>query len=213
MNQRAPAILDHLASLADTTRSRLLLLLDRRELPVSRAVRGHAVAPVDRQPSSQGPVGCRMGVGARRRREQRLHDDARARRRRAPAVGAGPRASWRHAGRGRRISGGSQAALAERRATVPGVLLVVRRPVGSRPRRPVRRSISSGGARGPGESDWIVGDLGCGTGQVSAALAPFVARVIAVDASAAMLQAARKRLQPAGQHRPPPRRSRGAADR
>ena len=35
MNQRAPAILDHLASLADTTRSRLLLLLDRRELPVS----------------------------------------------------------------------------------------------------------------------------------------------------------------------------------
>jgi DNA-binding transcriptional ArsR family regulator len=36
MNQRAPAILDHLASLADTTRSRLLLLLDRRELPVSQ---------------------------------------------------------------------------------------------------------------------------------------------------------------------------------
>src|SRR4029453_11997131 len=35
MNQRAPAILDHLASLADTTRSRLLLLLDRRELTVS----------------------------------------------------------------------------------------------------------------------------------------------------------------------------------
>jgi len=42
---------------------------------------------------------------------------------------------------------------------------------------------------------WIVGDLGCGTGQVSAALAPFVARVMAVDASAAMLQAARRRLQ------------------
>src|SRR6185312_1179123 len=32
-------------------------------------------------------------------------------------------------------------------------------------------------------------------GQVSAALAPFVARVIAVDASAAMLQAAKTRLQ------------------
>src|SRR2546427_7241623 len=35
MNSRPPAILDHLASLADTTRSRLLLLLDRHELTVS----------------------------------------------------------------------------------------------------------------------------------------------------------------------------------
>src|SRR5216110_2351302 len=35
MNSRAPAILDHLASLADTTRSRLLLLLERNELTVS----------------------------------------------------------------------------------------------------------------------------------------------------------------------------------
>src|SRR5262249_39762771 len=43
-------------------------------------------------------------------------------------------------------------------------------------------------------SAWTVGDLGCGTGRVSEALAPFVARVIAVDASAAMLNAARKRL-------------------
>jgi ArsR family transcriptional regulator len=45
------------------------------------------------------------------------------------------------------------------------------------------------------DASWVVGDLGCGTGQVSAALAPFVARVVAVDGSAAMLQAARKRLQ------------------
>jgi ArsR family transcriptional regulator len=44
------------------------------------------------------------------------------------------------------------------------------------------------------DSSWVVGDLGCGTGQVSAALAPFVSRVIAVDGSAAMMQAARKRL-------------------
>ena len=63
------------------------------------------------------------------------------------------------------------------------------------------------------DATWTVGDLGCGTGQVSAALAPFVARVIAVDASAAMLQAARKRLQRVRQRRAPPRRARGAADR
>jgi len=44
--------------------------------------------------------------------------------------------------------------------------------------------------------EWLVGDLGCGTGQVSAALAPFVRRIVAVDGSGAMLQAARKRLRP-----------------
>ena len=40
----------------------------------------------------------------------------------------------------------------------------------------------------------IVGDLGCGTGQTTAALAPFVAHVIAVDESEAMLGAARDRV-------------------
>ncbi len=42
---------------------------------------------------------------------------------------------------------------------------------------------------------WTVADLGCGTGRTSAALAPFVREVIAVDASAEMLTAARERLQ------------------
>ena len=42
---------------------------------------------------------------------------------------------------------------------------------------------------------WVVGDLGCGTGQVAAALAPFVDRVIAVDRSGEMLQTARRRLR------------------
>jgi ArsR family transcriptional regulator len=41
---------------------------------------------------------------------------------------------------------------------------------------------------------WTVGDLACGTGQIAAALAPFVGRVIAVDRSRAMLKAARQRL-------------------
>jgi ArsR family transcriptional regulator len=42
---------------------------------------------------------------------------------------------------------------------------------------------------------WVVGDLGCGTGETSAAIAPFVARTIAVDRSGEMLQAARRRLR------------------
>jgi ArsR family transcriptional regulator len=38
---------------------------------------------------------------------------------------------------------------------------------------------------------WIVGDLGCGTGHLTQLLAPFVQRVIGVDASSAMLEQAR----------------------
>jgi ArsR family transcriptional regulator len=44
------------------------------------------------------------------------------------------------------------------------------------------------------DPDWVVGDLGCGTGQASEALAPFVGRVVAVDNSGEMLDAARLRL-------------------
>jgi ubiquinone/menaquinone biosynthesis C-methylase UbiE len=39
--------------------------------------------------------------------------------------------------------------------------------------------------------DWVVGDLGCGTGRVVAELAPQVRRVVGVDDSAPMLEAAR----------------------
>lgn len=41
---------------------------------------------------------------------------------------------------------------------------------------------------------WTVGDLGCGTGSLSASLAPHVQHVHAVDASPAMLASARARL-------------------
>lgn len=44
------------------------------------------------------------------------------------------------------------------------------------------------------EAHWVVGDLGCGTGQIAAMLAPFVCRVIGVDNSRAMLRAARQQV-------------------
>jgi len=44
------------------------------------------------------------------------------------------------------------------------------------------------------DASWTVGDLGCGTGHLSLAVAPMVERVIAVDASAAMIRAGRARL-------------------
>lgn len=44
-------------------------------------------------------------------------------------------------------------------------------------------------------NEWTVADLGTGTGQLAAAVAPFVARVLAIDRSREMLQAARHRLR------------------
>jgi ubiquinone/menaquinone biosynthesis C-methylase UbiE/DNA-binding transcriptional ArsR family regulator len=40
----------------------------------------------------------------------------------------------------------------------------------------------------------VVGDLGCGTGQLTETIAPYVKRVISVDSSADMLDAARQRV-------------------
>jgi len=42
-------------------------------------------------------------------------------------------------------------------------------------------------------TDWVIADLGCGSGHATARLASSVRRVIGVDQSAAMLKAARKR--------------------
>ena len=44
------------------------------------------------------------------------------------------------------------------------------------------------------DADWVVGDLGAGTGTLSDTIAPFVRRVIAVDRSPEMLSAAGVRL-------------------
>lgn len=44
-------------------------------------------------------------------------------------------------------------------------------------------------------STWTVADLGCGAGEMSSELAPFVRKVVAIDREPAMLEAARKRLR------------------
>ncbi len=48
------------------------------------------------------------------------------------------------------------------------------------------------------DAGWTVGDLGCGTGQLAASLAPFVCRVVAVDESETMLGAAGARIAALG---------------
>ena len=44
-------------------------------------------------------------------------------------------------------------------------------------------------------AQWTVADLGCGTGEVAAEIAPFVSKVVAIDREPAMIDAARKRLR------------------
>ena len=78
---------------------------------------------------------------------------------------------------------------------VAGVLLVGRRAMGCRSPRPLRRALTARRhARPSSIPTWRSRDLGCGTGSLTATLAPFVRRVIAVDGSAPMLAAARRRL-------------------
>jgi ArsR family transcriptional regulator len=194
MNGRAPAILDHLASLADTTRSRILLLLDRHELSVSElcgivqlpqsTVSRHLKALAD-----AGWVGARAEGTSNVYTMTRDELDPSARRLWLlvrEQVGPTPAAAQDQ----RRL----QTALAERRtrsqeffSSSAGQWDRLRDELfGDR--------FHLAALAGFADRRGVVGDLGCGGGQVSAALAPFVARVIAVDAAAAMLQAAKRRL-------------------
>jgi ArsR family transcriptional regulator len=194
MNARAPAIHDHLASLSDTTRSRILLLLDRQELTVSElcSILQLPQSTVSRHLKGLADSGW---ITARAEGTSNLYAmtrdlDAAARRLwLLVREHVGPSAAATHDER--RL----QSTLAERRtksqeffSSSAGQWDRLRDELfGDRFHLAAMAAFA--------DRDWTVGDLGCGTGQVCAALAPFVARVIAVDASSAMLQAAKKRLQ------------------
>jgi ubiquinone/menaquinone biosynthesis C-methylase UbiE len=192
---RPPAILDHLSALADTTRSRILLLLDRHELTVSElcGIMQLPQSTVSRHLKALADSGW---ISARAEGTSNLYamtrDDLDASARRLWAlvreqVGSTPAALNDQ----RRV----QTVLAERRiksqeffSSSAGQWDRLRDDLfGERFHLAALPAFA--------DSEWTVGDLGCGTGQLTATLAPFVGRVIAVDASAAMLQAARKRLQ------------------
>jgi ubiquinone/menaquinone biosynthesis C-methylase UbiE len=191
---KSPAILDHLSALADTTRSRILLLLDRHELTVTElcSVMQLPQSTVSRHLKALADSGW---ISARAEGTSNVYamtrDDLDAPARRLWAlvreqVGPTPAA----VNDGRRV----QTILDERRtksqeffSSSAGQWDRVRDDLfGERFHLAALPAFADAG--------WTVGDLGCGTGQMTAALAPFVEHVIAVDASAAMLQAAKRRL-------------------
>jgi ArsR family transcriptional regulator len=188
------AIFDDLAALGDATRSRVLLALERRELTVSElcAVLQLPQSTVSRHLKTLADAGW---TASRRDGTSRYYTLANGH-------GSHARKLW--------------SLVREQVASTPGAAQDARRlaTVLARRRTASQAFFASSAGQwdrlrdelfGKGfslhavagllDEGWTVGDLGCGTGQITVALAPFVRRVIAVDGSGEMLQAARRRLR------------------
>ena len=197
-----PAIFTDLSVLADATRSRMLLLLDGHELTVSElcSVLQLPQSTVSRHLKTLLDAGW---VASRREATSRYYTLA---------------AEERGAAKNGRGDGGRRiwTLLREQLATTPGADQDARRLKGVLARRESKSHAFFASAAAQWDKlreemfgrashlqalpalldpEWAVADLGCGTGQVSAALAPFVRRIAAVDRSGEMLQTARRRLR------------------
>ena len=189
------AIFDDLTALADATRSRMLLVLERHELTVSElcAVLQLPQSTVSRHLKTLSDT---EWVSSRRDGTSRYYTLA------LDDRGSATRRLW--------------SLLREQVSLTPGADQDARRLRGVLSRRQTKSQEFFASAAGqwdrlrqdlfgrasylhalPGllDPEWTIGDLGCGTGQAAESLAPFVKRVIAVDRSADMLQAARRRVR------------------
>ncbi len=189
------AIFDDLSTLSDATRSRMLLILERHELTVTElcAVLQLPQSTVSRHLKTLADTSW---VSSRRDGTSRYYTLALDER------DAHTRRLW--------------SLLREQIATTAGADQDARRVKGVLGRRQTKSEEFFASAAGQWDrlrrelfggasalhalpalidSRWTVGDLGCGTGETSAALAPFVAHTVAVDRSGEMLQAARRRLR------------------
>ena len=191
---QARPIFDRLTALADPTRSRLLLLLDRHELTVGELCSAlqlpqSTVSRHLKTLADEGWVSARAEGTSRRYAMPGAELDPAARRLWhlvRDQVGATPSA--------RQDLVRAERVMHERR-TMSQAFFSSRAGQWDR----VRAELY--GTRGDLtplaallDPSLVVGDLGCGSGQTSATLAPFVQRVIAVDESTAMLGAARERI-------------------
>jgi len=186
-------ILGRLSALADITRARLLLVLERHELTVSELCAALQLP--------QSTVSRHLKVLADEGWVTSRADGASNRYQLAPQLDAPVRRLWQ-------ATRDQIAGLAETtrdRERLRSVL--ARRPTRSQEffssaaGQWDRMRVELFGARtellpllGLLDPSWTVGDLGCGTGPLAHALAPFVRQVIGVDESTAMLKAARFRV-------------------
>jgi ArsR family transcriptional regulator len=189
-----PRILDHMAALSDSARCRLLLLLEQQELTVSDlcSVLQLPQSTVSRHLKSLLDRGW---VAARPDRTRRLYHST------VDRLDPSARGLWELA---RTEMEGTAARSVDRQRL---------RSVLARRRSRSQEFFDATGERwdairdelfggrfylfalaGMVPADSVIADLGCGTGTVTEALAPFVARVIGVDASPPMLELAEQRL-------------------
>ena len=194
MDTRIPEVFDHLAVLADPTRGRLLFALETRELTVSELAAALQLpqSTVSRHLKVLGDGGW---VAARADGTSRLYRMEREEL--APAAGKlwdAVRGSVGEQPIARHDAARLRTVMAKRRTASEAFF-------SSAAGRWDALRAELFGARTevvalPGliDDSLVVGDLGCGTGAVTEALAPFVERVVGVDGSRAMLAAARRRL-------------------
>lgn len=189
-----PPILERLSVLGDETRTRILVLLERSEFTVGELCSvlqtpQPTVSRHLRTLASEGWVQARVDG---RNRHYRL----------SPSLDASARALWRIV-RDEIGSDGaygadverSRAVLDQRRMRSAAFFAETAERWDS-----MRAELFGSGSDlapllGLIESGWVVGDLGSGTGALSARLAPFASRVVAVDRSEEMMAAARLRLE------------------
>jgi ArsR family transcriptional regulator len=192
--EQGPSLLDHMAALSDPIRCRMLLALERHELTVSElcSVLQLPQSTVSRHLKTLGDDGW---LTSRRDGTSRYYSMA------LDDLDAGARRLWPLIRE--QVSSTSAADHDDRRLN----------SVLNRRRSKSEEFFSSASGRWDHlreelfgaafhlhavvallDPTLVVGDLGCGTGQLTALLAPHVARVIGIDGSADMLQAARARL-------------------
>src|SRR5687767_1872811 len=188
------AILEHMTALSDPTRCRMLLLLERQELTVSE------VCVVLQMPQSSVSRHLKTladddWVVSRRDGTSRFYSMA------LDDLDPGAKSLWplireqvaATSGAGqddRRLRG----VLARRRAKSQEFFATAAGGWDRLRSELFGNTFFLWGVLGLIEPTLVVGDLGCGTGQLTETIAPYVKRVIAVDGSTDMLDAARRRL-------------------
>jgi ArsR family transcriptional regulator len=193
-NATATPVLGHLTTLADPLRARMLLVLENQELPVSELcdVMQLPQSTVSRHLKTLAGDGW---VSSRRDGTSRLYslvsDELSQPSRQLWTVVreqmTGTPAARQDSRRLRQVVDARRAKSAQFFSSTAGQWDRLRDEL-------FGQTFHLHGLLGLLDEEWTLADLGCGTGRATEVLAPFVRRVIAVDASEEMLEAARIRL-------------------
>jgi ubiquinone/menaquinone biosynthesis C-methylase UbiE len=187
------ALFGQMTALADPTRSRLLLALERNELTVNelRSILQLPQSTISRHLkmlSAEGWVEARAAGTSRHYRIATASLDASTRK-----LWLLVRDEVIHSAAAEQDARRTQAVLSER-STRSQQFFSTSAGQWDRMRLELFGRRADVALLGLLDETWRVADLGSGTGAVTQAVAPFVAEVIAIDESTAMLSAARKRL-------------------